>query len=1064
MKKNDSLRELVYLSLKKSVLILHAAVVLLILGIAQAHAIGYYVDGNNLLTPEYLNRETDIYGTTQQITVTGTITDSQTGEPMPGVNIVVKGTTMGAITEADGKYSLSVSDRNVTLIFSFVGYIAQEIPLNGRTTLNVALAGELKGLEEVVVIGYGTVKKSDLTGSISSVRSEDLILGAVSAVDQALLGRAAGVYITQTSSEPGGGLSIRVRGASSITAGNEPLYVIDGLPINNTPTVSLSGYGTGGNANPKNPLNSLNPNDIKSIEILKDASATAIYGSRGANGVVLITTKRGQTSGANFNYDVYTGMQTVAKKLDVLTTQEYINALNAISVDNGKSPIFSDSDISAIGEGTDWQDEIFRPAMIQSHNLSLQGKNQNTSYFASVNYFDQQGIIKKTSMDKYIVRLNLEQEVFKRLTLSLNMNASLVNDDVGDNGTATNQSSGSVNSAIQYDPTLPIFNEDGTYLISSELLLNNPVALVDGTSNLINTMRLFGNFSLNYKIIEGLSAKINLGTDQQRARRDIYSARVTVNGIANNGLASILTAENSNTLAEGTLPYIKNLTQNHIFEAVTGVTYENFNRRTASSNARDFPTDALSTNSLAFANPLYVTVASYKGRNSLLSYFGRVNLSLFDQFVLTGSIRADGSSRFGENNKFGYFPSGAFAWKLTKLSFIPKLFDELKFRSSWGITGNQEIGNYASLTTYSISTKVHLGGSLYNATRPTRVANPDLKWESTEQFNIGLDVSIFKSRLTGTFDYYVKNTRDMLINFPLPPSSGFSSTMRNIGRMRDKGFETLLKSNNFVGKDFSWNTTLIFAATKNEVKDIGELDAILLAEIWKTGNTVIIKPGLPLCSYYGYRITGIFQTPEQVTSSAQPSSKPGWPIFEDVNKDKKISTADQVVLGSPIPDFTFGIGNTLNYKNLGLDLFFQGQYGNKLLNVNAIDAMYAENFRRNRLANQIKNRWTPENTDAKWPSATDPSNYGGGRCSNLTVEDASYIRLKNLQLSYILPTSRINFISMAKIYLTGQNVFTLTKYSGFDPDANAYGQSIYRIDYNAYPLARTWIVGLNVNF
>jgi TonB-linked SusC/RagA family outer membrane protein len=877
----------------------------------------------------------------QQQKVTGKVTDLATGEPLPGVNIYVLKSNIGAITDVNGNYSLDLTNPDVTLEFSFIGYIKQSVPVQGRTVIDVQLAASEEILDEVVVIGYGSVKKRDLTGSVSSIKSEDLILGSISSVDQALRGRVAGVQITQTSSEPGGGLSIRVRGASSINAGNEPLYVIDGLPIDNTPMFSLEGPGIGGNDNPKNPLNSLNPNDIKSIEILKDASATAIYGSRGANGVLLITTKKGIKGNVNMHYDFYTGVQMLAKKVDVLTTREYIDALNAISLDKGQSPIFSVDDIAAIGNGTDWQDEIFRTAGIQNHNLSFEGKVQKTSYYISANYFDQQGIVKKTGMKKYIFRFNLEQEIFDRLTLSVNINNSFVNDNVGasNNSTGDNQQGGSISSAIQYDPTLQIKNEDGTYVMSNDLLLNNPVGVVYGISNKIKTNRVFGNLMLNYKITDELSTKINLGTDQQMGRKDVYNSRATMTGKASNGLAEISSLENSNILAEYTLSYLKKINENHALEAVAGITYEDFIRRSSNSYVIDFPTDILGTDNLAFGNPSTAQVYSNKIRHTLFSYFGRVNLSLFDEFMLTGSIRADGSSRFGKNNKFGYFPSCAFAWKLTKLSFIPELFNELKFRTSWGITGNQEISNYASLATYSISGLAIFNGIVYNGASPSRVANPDLKWESTEQFNVGIDAGILNGRITGTFDYFIKNTKDMLINLPLPLSSGFSSILTNIGKMRDQGIEILLNLGIIVGKNFNWNTSLVFSSVKNKVISIGDLPSILIGGIVRVPNSCIIKPGLPLCSYYGYRITGIFQTADEVANSAQPTSKPGFPIFEDVNNDGKITTLDQVVLGDPFPDFTFGIGNTFSYKKFGLDVFFQGQCGNELLNANAIESM-----------------------------------------------------------------------------------------------------------------------------
>ncbi len=1004
----------------------------------------------------------------QQNTITGKVTDGS-DQALPGVTVLVKGTTNGTVTNAEGEYSIGAVEIGSTIVFSFVGMITQEVIVGTQTTINVVMVFDAIGIEEVVAVGYGTFKKSDLTGSVASLKNDDFNQGAISSVDEAMQGRIPGVLVTQTSAEPGGGLSIRIRGASSINAGNEPLYVIDGMPMDNSEMLSSSTSSgivaqIGSNPNPKNPLNSLNPNDIESIEILKDASATAIYGSRGANGVVLITTKMGKKDDLTIRYDVYGGVQTVDKKIDLLSTSQYIQGLNAIAEDMGNEPVFTSNEVSQIGNGTDWQDEVFRDAYVSNHNLSLTGGVNATKYFMSVNYYDQDGVVDNSGMKKYIARLNIEQGIGKRFKLGFNINASLVNSNNAIRSIAINEQAGVINSALLYDPTLPVKNEDGTFVRSPDLTINNPVSILEGISSINKTSRVFGNVSLEYDILESLSTKLNFGTDRHVGRRDLYNSRLTIHGAASGGIADISSLERANTLVEYTVTFDKIINDIHNFNMLAGITYQDFINSSFSSGIAGFPTDVLGTDNLGLGNNELAAVGSNKNGYTLLSYIGRINYSLFNKYLFTGSVRADGSSRFGENNKYGYFPSFAFAWKLHEEEFLPHIFGQLKFRLSWGITGNQEISNYASISTYSAGRIALLGNSLQVSTNPSRVANPDLKWESTEQFNAGIDFSIFDYRLSGTIDYFVKNTEDMLIRLPLPTSSGFNSILSNTGSMRNTGLEIMLLSRNVKRTDFLWNTTLNVATLKNEVKDIGELESIIMGGIQNVGNTTIVKPGHALNSYYGYKITGIFQSEEEVANSAQPGSKPGYPIFQDTDKSGSISPADQVILGDPFPDFTFGLNNTFEYKNFKLGIFFQGQAGAKLLNNNAIESMYPSNFRRNRIAEQVIDRWTPTNTNAKWPSSVQPSSYGGGKVSNLVVEDASYLRLKTIRLDYKINMNRSNSLKSLNVYVSAQNLFTITNYSGFNPEANAFGRSNVRIDYNSYPLSKVFLLGMNVEF
>ncbi|MEO1010278.1 MAG: TonB-dependent receptor [Bacteroidota bacterium] len=1001
-----------------------------------------------------------------QSTVSGTVTDTD-GTPLPGASILEKGTTNGVTSDFDGKFSITVEDENAILVISYIGFGTTEVPIAARSIVNITLEESTSALDEIVVIGYGTLKKSDLTGSVSSLRSEDFNPGANVSVDQLLQGRAAGVQISQASSAPGGGLSIRIRGASSLNAGNEPLYVIDGYPIDNSPNLTSGGAAqVSANNSPRNPLNALNPGDIESIEILKDASATAIYGSRGANGVIMITTKKGREGQMSVTYDVYAGMQTVAETIDVLSTSEYINAINALSLDQGNDIVFSDEDIARIGQGTDWQEQIFRTAPVTNHNLSVQGGTEKTSIYASFNYFDQDGVVKNSGIKRFTGRINIDTKIGERAQLGINLNTSLVQDNNNVDGVNTNEQAGPINTSQLYDPTEPIFNDDGSISQSPNLTINNPVALVEGISNLSETNRTFGTVFLNYDFTENLSGKLNFGTDRQTTRRDIFNSTQTIRGGNQGGIANIEVLERSNYLFEYTMNYNKTFNQKHDFTVLGGITFQQFDIRTFGGNINGFPTDEIGTNNLALGDTNNDDLRSRKEENSLLSYLGRVNYSFDNKYLITASIRADGSSRFGENNKFGYFPSFALGWKLSEESFIPDVFSELKLRASWGQTGNQEIGNFNSLLTFGNGRNVVLGGNIEGSVIPARIANPDLKWETTEQLDVGLDIGLFNGRISTTLDYFTRNTTDLLFNLPLPLASGFGSILTNVGEVENSGFEILINSNNIATEDFKWDTSLNFSTIRNEVVDLGRVadSRIVTGNVQGVGNTSVIQEGDPLASYFGYVVTGFFQEGDDIANSAQPTAQPGFPIFEDRNGDSVINPDDQTIIGSPFPDFIYGIRNSFQYKNWNLDVFFQGQEGADLLNVNLIESLYPANFRRNRLAETILDRWTPQNTDAQWPSSTNPNAYGGSKVNTLTVEDASFFRLKNVQLSYNVPMGGIDFINSLKLYVTGQNLFTITDYRGFDPEANSFGASNVRIDYSSYPLARTYLLGLTANF
>jgi len=995
--------------------------------------------------------------------ITGVITDTENANPLIGASVLVKGTGTGTVSDIDGSYSIAAKEGDV-LVFSYTGYEEKVMTIGSAKVIDVALATGI-ALEEVVVIAYGTVKKSDMTGSVSSMKEKDFNQGVNNSIDQLITGRAAGVQVSQTSSEPGGGVSIRIRGANSITAGNEPLYVIDGFPIDNSNLIAGGGAANVGNTVVgRNPLSALNPADIESVEILKDASATAIYGSRGANGVVLITTKNGQVGRTKVSYDAYYGHQQAPRRLDVLDTEEYIQVMNEIAVEEVGGEIFNSADIAAIGEGIDWQDQVFTSAPIINQNLSFSGGSEKTSFFASLNYFDQDGIVKRTGVKKYGGRLNLAHQLSDKFKVTFNLNTNVQFDDFAIDNAETNEAQGPVYAAVLYDPTEPIYNAEGNFNHSSNLTVPNPVSLVEGIESLGQTNRTFGNMTMNYEFLPGLSAKLNFGSDRQTVRRDIYNSRATLRGADAAGAANIRALELTNYLVEYTMNYNKEINENNRYSILGGITYQEFQSRNFSSSSQGFPADATGADNLGLGDPTLAQVSSNKQENVLLSYLGRVNYSLNNKYLFTASIRADGSSRFGANNKYGYFPSVALAWKVSEESFIPAGLD-LKFRVSWGQTGNQEIGNYRSLSTFTSGGQAILNNSILSGTQPSRIPNPDLKWETTSQTNAGIDFGFLEGKFSGSIDYFIKNTDELLLNLPLPRSTGFTSILTNVGKVKNSGIELQLNSNNINKGDFRWTTSFNISAISNEAVEIGGLTQIITGNLANVGNSAIITPGEPIFSYYGYKITGIFNTADEVAASAQPSSRPGYPIFQDTNGDGAITPADQVILGKPFPDFTAGLGNDLTYKGFNLNFFIQVVQGVENINVQSIQSMYPANFRRNKFRHQYIDRWSPTNTDATFPSGVSPSAYGGGKVNNLTIEDASFIRLRTVTFSYDIPMGNKKVFQNLRLYVTGQNLVTITDYVGWDPEASLRGgTTAARADDNSYPLTKTFIFGLSAGF
>ncbi len=993
----------------------------------------------------------------EQVSITGTITD-ENGEVLPGATIQEKGTTNGTITNYDGTFSLDVPE-DAVLTISFVGYKTMDVSLNGRTILDLTLAADVSALEEVVVVGYGTVKKSDLTGSVSSIRERDFNNdAAITAVDGLLAGKVAGVQVTQSSGAPGSGVSVRVRGGTSISRGNEPLYVIDGQPIQNpgnqdfqNNNLEFASYVE------QNPLNSLNPADIESIEVLKDASATAIYGSRGANGVILITTKKGKKGDLRVDYNFRTGIQEVSNKLNMMNGSQYAMLLN----EQGVASYSADS-IAAIGAGVDWQEEIFRNATIQNHVISLNGGSERSQMYMSLGYFDQEGVVRGSEMKRFSFKLNLSSDVSEHIKVGANINASHIMNNYAANGVQGNERAGVINAAVENNPAMPIRDQNGNYFVDPNIALDNPLALIDGFSDLEKSNNLFGNVFADFSITKSLSLNTKFGANVSSGRRDQYLGRLTQRGGGANGIAGIFNNEEINSLAQATLSYNPELGAGQSLNVLIGTTYEKFSNRLVRTYSQNFTTDGLMTNDLSNGTDIVNRPESFSGVNQLLSYLGRVNYSYAEKYLVTASMRVDGSSRFSEDNRYGFFPSLAVGWNIGNESFMQSIraVSNAKLRASIGQTGNQNIPNGQSQALLNSSAGTVINGNVAPGFRTAHIPNPDLKWETTTQTNVGFDIGFFAGRLNLTVDYFQKKTQDLLYNVPVAPYAGHTSYLQNAGRVDNNGFEFAINSVVVDAENFEWRISANFAMINNKVVELANTDQILAGNLNFYNNFAIYLEGEPMASYYGYEVAGIFQTGDDIAGSPQPGAIPGDIKFVDQDGDNAITLDDRVILGNPFPDFTFGFNNTFNYKNFDLNIFIEGSVGQDVFNVERAQSFNPINSYRNRYASFYENRWTTENPTN---SMTNLLGNEGNQIHSWIIEDASYARLRNVRLGYSIPVES-GVLRSLRVYASVDNLLVLTDYTGYDPEVNSFGRNNTKVDFSAYPRSRTYSIGINVGF
>ncbi|MVM29321.1 SusC/RagA family TonB-linked outer membrane protein [Spirosoma sp. HMF4905] len=992
-------------------------------------------------------------------TLNGKVLDAKTKEPLIGATIQIKGITNGASTDANGKFTLKTAQTlPFTLIVTYVGYKTREVAAVSNT-IDIELDENLGQLSEVVVVGYGTVKRSDITGSIASVPLEIKSQPVVS-LERLLQGSIAGVTVTQTSGQPGGGVSVQVRGSNSITAGSDPLYVIDGFPINNDYGVSDAGVTDG----PKiNPLSSLNTADIESIDVLKDASATAIYGSRGANGVVIITTKGGSAKKSSISYDAYFGQQQVIRTLPLLNAREWWLLRKDAATNSGKTPTLpsvSGYTLDTTGAGTDWQAAGFRKAAQQSHSLSISSGSDKTRLGISFNYFKQDGVLQNTDFKRISARVNIDHNYSKNLRLSASI--------TGSNTKANVAPAAIVGALILTPPALPVYQDNGTFVKNSpfETVYANPINSLMNQINQTSTNRFLGNFSAEYTFIEGLKAKVLVGADVVDNKQNRYLPISTYEGSALNGDALVGSIFTTNWLNENTLSYDKHFGGKHALNTVVGFTAQQSKTRGSVAEAAGFTSDALTFNNLG-TGITNRTPGSSAIDWSLASYLGRINYVYDDRYLFTATFRADGSSKFGDGNKWGYFPSAAVGWNISNEKFFSEVrhVSSAKLRLSAGSTGNQNIPPYQSLAQLTYY-PYNFSGATVSGYAPSTVANKNLSWEKTFQVDAGLDVGLLNERIHLTADYYYKKTTDLLLTRTVPGTSGLSdvyngqgsTTYQNVGAVSNQGIELNINSRNITGP-FKWTTILIYAKNTNKILSLGDgVDQYIPS----SSAPSIAKVGHPLGSFIVYQTDGLIQQ-DTKPLTPQANNKPGGQQYKDLNGDGLITQAgDRIVIDNQIK-FTAGLTNTFSYKGFDLSVFFQASVGGKLYNVNRANLELGTGY--TNFSKVLLDRWTPTHTNTDVKAAyQDPAIT----ISDRFIEDATYYRLKNASFGYTLPkavSTRIGLQTL-RVYVSAQNAATWTKYTGFDPEVSSSGQSLINrgVDDGVYPNNKSYLAGLSITF
>lgn len=982
--------------------------------------------------------------------INGVVYEADTMEPLIGAAVIVKGTTAGMTTDLDGKFSIMASVGE-TLSVSYLGMITQDILVKkDMSDLTIKLEKDAMNIDEVVVVGYGVTRKRDLAGAITSLKTDDIKAGVVTSTAQLLKGRAAGVQVKQNSTEPGGGISIRVRGASSISSNNEPLYVIDGFQTE---------IG-----------NQINPEDIQSIEILKDAAATAIYGARGANGVVLITTKKGAKGAFNVSYSYNASVKNLQNPWDLMNAQDVIGYNMKVWQDNGSSgnAPYTQEQLQYKGTGTDWIDATTRTAMTQTHQFSITGGNDKMTMAISGNYLDDMGVLQNTKFDRFSGRMNLDYKLNDRVRFGSNVYMARSNKNFLNMGTNTTTDNVIYNifmmSPLTTETGDDVFGEKGKKPgIFSEL---NDVDFEDITNNMYVT--IYGEAD----ILKSLTARVQYTYSNDNRKYQKYYPKSTNVGKANDGLATIRNYKNDRQQLDAVLTWHQQFTEKHDVKVVAGTTYTKQIDENNGMQGFGFSTDEFSFNNMGAAQTVQ-WINSNREDNTTTSFFARGEYVFNQKYIINASIRADGASNFGPGNKWGYFPSASVAWQLGDepfMSFIKPLFYDFKLRASYGVTGNDGIGNYLSQRKFAM-TDVYLGGgSIVKGMYPSNPENKDLKWESTSQLDLGIDFSLLDKRIEVNFDYYDKRTKDLLNEISVSTSTGgFQTMMGNNGKIQNRGFELFIKSNNIVNNNFNWTTTFNISRNKNKVLELNKGEAryeSVSPQGWYNWEEyAMLKEGYALSSLYGYVFDGIIQTGE--TYTAQPGSVPGDPKFKDLDGDGTITIKDREVIGDGNPDVIFGLGNNFRIHDFDFSFFFDASIGNDLLNLSRVVLEDS-----NRLIDS-KDRWTQSNPSNEIPRNGYRKDAGvkyGSYINSRFVENASYLRLQNIELGYTLPLKKwgntYKYVKNLRVFVGAQNLFTITGYTGFNPEVSTNGGKAVSqgLDFSSYPAYMTFNFGAKIIF
>lgn len=1047
----------------------------------------------------------------QKVPVSGTVSD-QTG-PVIGASVIEKGTTNGTMTDNDGHFALTVS-KGAVIEISSIGYKTQEITVGSQTNFTVTLTEDNEFLDEVVVVGYGSMKKSDLAGASVSMKESDLKGSIISSLDQSLQGRAAGVTAVTTSGAPGSSSSIRVRGQATINANAEPLYVIDGVIVQGGGNTGAD-FGLGdalgnGKVSTISPLSTINPADIVSMEILKDASATAIYGAQGANGVVLITTKHGKSGEAKFSYDGMVAMSRQAVRLNMMNLREYAQYYNEM-VEEGDiyetNPYYATP--SLLGKGTNWQDEIFRTAWQHQHQLSAQGGSDKVQYYVSGSYMDQQGTIIGSNFNRFSVRTNLDAQLKKWLKLGVNATYAITNDNLK----LADSNQGLIYYSLTTIPDIPVYDVNGNYssTIREGYTSPNPVALAMMDEILLKRKKLSGNIYAELTPIKHITWRTELGFDMGESDANRYKPMVDLGGWVRSQ-NSISYQKNSNYFwqLKNYLTYANQWGKHSVTAMVGQECWESKWNYLSGSNT-DLPSDEVHNVALATGTP---SISSGFGSSSMASFFTRETYNYGDRYLGTYTYRYDGSSNFGPKNRWAGFHSVALAWRFSNEKFfepVKKVIDNGKLRLGWGQTGNSSIGSYAWGAAIT-----RMPSALGMGFRPSNIPNTSIRWESQEQYNVGLDLGFFNGRLNLTVDAYYKKSDDMLMSMQLPSymgtqgngSSKLQAPKGNYGSIENKGLEITLDAHPVQLKNFSWDSNFQISFNKNKLLSLSDTENATLVGYGQWGDVVCVSEiGKPLYNFYGYKVEGVYKDLDDIQNSAKPAKYPSDGVFsrgntvwvgdikyKDVDENGVIDERDRTDIGSPLPKFTFGWTNTFRYKNLDLSIFLNGSYGNKVMNYNSLTLTHMNSTWTNQLQSVVSKRARLEPIDptivyadgSKWfdhidnvrvknpgtkiphTSINDPND--NDRISDRYVEDGSFLRIKNITLGYTFPKALLNKakIENLRVYVNIQNLYTFTKYTGYDPEVGASTQDstglTYGLDNGRYPSPAMYSFGLNITF